>query len=166
MINKSFIQRNLLILDKKYKNASLQQDCLFFSKLAILELCGWIEESIDLMVTDLASKKIKNSSNLKIINQAIKRNYGFDYDKHFRNLLIQLIGLINFEKLESKMDSSKLQLLISSLETLTQIRNSLAHTHIKGVTTQINSPSITLSQFSNVYNGLKEAEKALRSIKI
>lgn len=166
MINKLFIQQTLLILDKKFKGASSQQDYLFFSKLAILELCGWIEESIDIIVNDIASKKIKNKNNLDIINKAIQRNYGFEYERHFKNLLIQLIGLINFEKLESQMDSSKLQSLVSTLKTLTHIRNSLAHTHIKGAITQINSPSVTISQFSDVYNGLKEAEKTLRLIKI
>ena len=47
MIAKSYILANLNALDARYKRASRAKDALFASKLALLELCGWIEESMD-----------------------------------------------------------------------------------------------------------------------
>ena len=45
-------------------------------------------------------------------------------------------------------------------------RDAEAHTHINGVTREINAPSITISQFADVYQGLKLTENTLRSTKI
>lgn len=165
MLVKTYIQSNLKALDVKFRKSNSQRDNLFYSKLAILELCGWLEESMDVVVTDCAKRLIKNPQNLTYIEAEIKRNYGFNYEKNFKSLLIKLIGIVVFEKIESSLDSQKLQLFISTLGTLVIKRNSEAHTHIKGVTRVIDAPSVTIAHFNNLYNGLLEFENALKALK-
>lgn len=166
MLVKTYIQSNLKALDVKFRKSNSQRDNLFYSKLAILELCGWLEESMDVVVNDCAKRLVKNPQNLAYIEAEIKRNSGFNYEKNFKSLLIKLIGIVVFEKIESSLDSQKLQLFISTLGTLVIKRNSEAYTHIKGVTRVIDAPSVTIAHFNNLYNGLLEFENALKALKI
>ena len=80
-------------------------------------------------------------------------------------MLSSVIGFMNIERLEKKLDASKNALLLSALGTLKNIRNAEAHTHLKGVTRHVDSPSITLNLFSQVFNGLKDIEIKLKLIK-
>jgi len=73
-----------------------------------------------------------------------------------------MIGLGNVEKIEKAIDPVTQQRFSSTLAALMRSRNSEAHTHLKGVTRQINAPSFTLSQFQDVYHGLTSIDKALR----
>ncbi len=149
-----------------YKNSGSAKEALFCSKLAILELCGWIEESMDDVILRCASRHLKVSANSDYVQQQIvRRTYGFDYKTHFRKMLIQLVGIINVEKLEKNVDSTKQLKLKAVLSALKTARDSEAHTHIKGVTKSINAPSVTLSQFPTIYDGLTAFDEAIRKTK-
>lgn len=165
MVAKQFILANLKRLEYKYRTAG-RKDALFFSKLAILELCGWIEESMDDVIRQCAKKHLKDTRNINYVETTvIKRTFAFDYVK-FRLMLISVVGLINVEKIEKKLDpsiKSKFEAVLTSLKTA---RDAEAHTHIKGVTRAINAPSLTIAQFADVYQGLKLIETTLRSTKI
>ena len=166
MITKSYILENLESLEKFYNKSSSGKKGLFFSKLAILELCGWIEESMDDIVRRSSIRKLNNANNRSFIEKSvIKRTYGFEYNSHFRNMLIDLIGIINVEKLENKLDPVKFQLMTSTLDTLKIIRNTEAHTHIKGITKRIDAPSLTKSRFLPIFEGLKDIDLKLRNLK-
>ena len=92
MITKSYILANLNALDKHYRNTSSPKDSLFYSKLALLELCGWIEESMDDVILKCGSRKLKVGSNKNYVEKMIvKRTHGFDYEVNFRFMLIRLI---------------------------------------------------------------------------
>lgn len=164
MIARSYILSNLKALDCKYRKTTSPKELLFYSKLAILELCGWIEESMDDIVLRCAMRHLKINSNKEFVRKKIvKRNYGFDYDDHFRRMLCQLIGIINVERLEKNVDQAKKARLKAVLSTLKIARNAEAHTHIKGVTRHINAPSVTLSQFPAVSDGLLEYDRVIRN---
>lgn len=60
MIAKSYIRKTLNVCKSKYSNALGNFETLSFSKLAVLELCGWIEVSIDDIVINCANKHLKN----------------------------------------------------------------------------------------------------------
>ena len=166
MIARSYILANLGSLDRKYKKATSKRESLFYSKLAVLELCGWIEESMDDVVLRCARRHLKNQANFTYVqNEIVKRTYGFDYQQHFRRMLIQLLGVINVERIEKSVDQNKQLKLTATLNALKTVRNAEAHTHIKGVTRQINAPSVTLGQFSALYEGLVEFEATLRQSK-
>lgn len=164
MIAKSYILANLKSLNVKYKRTTSAKDQLYFSKLAILELCGWLEESIDSIVENHASKKLKGNQNLQFIKDKIKFTYGFGYDKNFKPLMVNLVGIVVFEQIENSVDATKLALFVSTLTTLVTKRNSEAHTHLKGIAKSIDAPSVTITYFTPLYNGLIEFENALKSL--
>ncbi len=163
MIAKSYIYNNLKAINTLYYKSPSIKMGLLFSKLALLELCGWIEESMDDIILRCSKKNFRRLENLKIVkNEIIKRTYGFEYNQHFRQMLLKTIGLINLEKLERKFDPIKFQLLELTLETLKNVRNKEAHTHIKGITRRLDSPSVTINRFLIVYNGLKNIDDIIK----
>src|SRR3990172_5850560 len=103
MVIKSLILSNLSIINRLYNNTSSQKEALFYSKLAILELCGWIEESMDVIVKNCANQKLRNNDNLIFLEkEIIKKVHGFDYHNNFRKMLMQVIGLIRLEIIETR----------------------------------------------------------------
>lgn len=167
MIAKTYILKNLKCLNMNYLRAKTQKEALFFAKLALLELCGWIEESMDDIVVRCSRRIIKKSQNLKTVeHEIVKRNHGFDYERHFRTMLMKVIGLVNVERLEKVVDPTKKSQLESSLLTLKTSRNAEAHTHLKGITRTINAPSVTIAHFHKVYAGLIEIDKRIRQMSI
>ena len=90
MIARSYILDNLTTLDRKYRNSTTTKESLFYSKLAVLELCGWIEESMDDIVLRCARRHLKDQANIDYVHEDIvKRTYGFDYQRHFRRMLMR-----------------------------------------------------------------------------
>lgn len=167
MISKSKIRMNLLWLNRCYNQASTPQASLMYSKLAILELCGWIEESMDDLVMRCGKRCVKSVDLQEIIQKKVIRpNSGFSYDDHFKKMLAQVIGLIQLEKIEKQSNSQIIQNFKAVLNNLKSPRNVVAHTYISGRTPSINAPSYTLQQFNDVYLGLKEIEKILKKLKI
>jgi len=165
MIARSYIENNLKQLDRLYNNSRTQKKELYYSKLAMLELCGWTEETMDDIVQKCANRVLKIRANkLFIKNKVIKPTYGFEYEKHFKKMLISVIGLMYTEKIESKVDPLKYARLTSALGSLKTARNSEAHTHLKGVTRSVDAPSVTMRNFKYVYEGLKDYENKLKDL--
>jgi len=163
MIAKTSIFQNLKRLNNLYNKSKNVKQSLFFSKLAILELCGWIEESMDDIVHRFSMRNLRDASNKNYVeNFIIKRTYGFEYDRHFREMLISLIGIIYVEKLERKVNRTKFQNLKGTLESLKTYRDMEAHTHIKGITKRLDAPSAIISKFFIIYDGLKDFEENLK----
>jgi hypothetical protein len=81
-------------------------------------------------------------------------------------MLMQLIGIINLEKLELKLDPAKFDPMKATLEDLKKSRDKEAHTHLKGVTKTLDAPSVTRARFVVIYDGLKEIETSLKRMKI
>ena len=124
MIAISKIKQNIEQLERLYNDSSNQRKEFFYSKLAILELCGWIEETMDKIIKIYSNRKIKDSTNKKKLEDFIQQTYSFEYSK-FRQILIQTIGIIGVEKLEKKLDKLKLARLQSTLGTLKKPRDIL-----------------------------------------
>ena len=61
MIAYSYIENNLDQLDKRYVKSKTSRDASYYSKLAILELCGWIEMSIDDCIVRSANRILKDT---------------------------------------------------------------------------------------------------------
>ncbi len=165
MIGKTSILQNLNSLEHLYNNTTSTKKTLFYSKLAILELCGWIEESMDDLVRRCANRKLRIRDNRSLVeNEIIKRIHGFDYHNHFRKMIMQVIGLISLEKIEKRVNPHKLNSLQASLNALTTRRNNEAHTHLKGTARTLDAPSLTKSRFILIYDGLKDFENKLKQI--
>jgi len=146
-ISRTSIQRNLQSLDSLYNSATTPRKTLFYSKLAILELCGWIEETMDRMIRSCAKRTLRNQSNLESVEKIVVNTHGFEYNAHFRRMLIIVIGLHGVERIERHADPVKLQAMKSMLGTLKRPRDTAAHTHIVKVTTTMDAPSVTIRKF-------------------
>jgi hypothetical protein len=163
MIGRSYITGNLEAINRGYQKARSQRDSLFFSKLAILELCGWIEESMDDIVLRCAMRHLKVPGNRNYCKtEFVQRTYGFQYHKNFRFMLVRLLGLVNVEYIEARVNQGKHDAMTAALASLTTQRNVEAHTHVKGTTRHINAPSVTLAQFQPLYDGLMEFDRVIR----
>lgn len=163
MIAQSYITSNLKAINRSYLKASSQRESLFFSKLAILELCGWIEESMDDVIMRCAIRHLKEPANRQYCRKEfVERTYGFDYHNNFRFMLVRLLGLINVESIEARVDRHKLDSMTAALSSLKVQRNTEAHTHLKGITHTINAPSVTIAQFQPLYEGLREFDRVIR----
>jgi hypothetical protein len=163
VIARTYIVGNLEAINRSYVRASSHRESLFFSKLAILELCGWIEESMDDVVMRCAMRHLRHGDNRTYCeNDIVRRTYGFDYHANFRLMLIRLLGLINVENIESRVDQNKYDSMVATLSTLKTQRNTEAHTHLRGTTRTINAPSVTIAQFNPLYEGLTEFDRVIR----
>lgn len=160
MIARTYIAKNLDTINVRYRRAKSRMEPLYYSKLAVLELCGWIEVSIDDLALRAVRKKVRDARVEQDFREiTIKPVYGFHYKNHFRKILCGAIGEILVAKIEKKMDPLKRQQLVSELNSLTKSRNRLAHTYVKGATQSIDAPSRTIQRFNLIYSGLKEFEK-------
>jgi hypothetical protein len=77
-------------------------------------------------------------------------------------MLIQVIGIVGVEIVEGNVDPVKDSLFRSSLGSLKTVRDSEAHTHLKGFTRTIDAPSVTMAKFNPIYDGLKEYDRVVR----
>lgn len=165
-IAKTKILKTIDELDKLYNKTSNPNLHKYYSKLALLELCGWIEQAMDDIVFNCAKRCLKQESHLKIVKEDIRHNSAFDYEKNFRNLLIKIIGFMNFEKLEKNVTPMSLSTLKPKLNSLKPLRNSHAHTHIEQCTQVLNAPSVTKRDFIEIFNALKDYEQTLKRLKL
>lgn len=166
MVTKSYIGKNLKVCNRLYIESTSVQKGLFYSKLAILELCGWIEMSMDDIALRTATRLIRNPQHIKFFKQEIvARISGFDYEQHFRRMLMAIIGLRGVAQMEKAVNQSKFQPMCGALNTLRLYRNKHAHEYIKGTTLVLDAPSLTISRFQTIYSGLTDVERVLRSMR-
>jgi pyruvate formate-lyase activating enzyme-like uncharacterized protein len=167
MIARSKIANSLKLLDRLFQKSRSQRQTLLYSKVAILELCGWIEEEMDDFVIRCCNRNVTDEKLRKhFANQIVNRNYGFEYDTHFRKMLINVIGLKNFQKMEAKADAPKLQKFRSVLSRLKPNRDSFAHTHIKRTAIQISAPSQSARDFLDADAGFQELNRVLKKLNL
>jgi hypothetical protein len=163
VVVKKHILRTIRRLDDLYDPTST--DATYFSKLAIIELCGWIESTMDNIAGHFAKKKLKTQQYKDIFRGVKENNFGFDYKKNFRKMLIQTIGMHKMERIEQKLNKTgSISILDSTLDTLKSLRNDAAHNHI-GVTTVYQAPSVTKSQLEIIYPILKSIGQEIKRVK-
>ena len=162
IVVKKHILNTINRLDILYNSAP--SEATYYSKLAVIELCGWIEVTMDKIAEQYASRKLKTTQYNDIFKNIVSSNYGFQYNKNFRKMLIQTIGIYNMEILETRINSTgKIAILISQLDILVSLRNDAAHTFLDATKTY-QSPSVTKNQLETVYPILKEIHKHISSI--
>ncbi len=163
MIVQGYIQTSLKQLEKLYdSHQSLRKD-IYYSKIALIELCGWVEDSLDHLIRFSVVNKLRTSDYKKILTRIIKRNHGFDYDNNFRPMLIQVVGILKAESIENKVNrNGDIDKLRAHLSYLKELRNKNAHTFIKSNTNNIPSPSVSLSYFNDIFPILKKIENEIK----
>ena len=115
------------------------------SKLATLELCGWLEERFDSLARELAGSSGVDAE--KSILERITKTHGFDYTDHVRGLFLAIGGEILVKRVESSLEvrhPGDLEQLKSELRSLWLQRRQLAHISsvtVPGRQVSINAPS-------------------------
>lgn len=135
----------------------------YYAKLALLELCGWLESTLDDIVKNYSDNNLSDERNREIVDtQVIGKTYGCDYKEHFRPMIIKLIGLKNIETLETTLrNNGVLQILVSQLNSLWALRKRAAHTSIAGVTINYQAPSSMRTYLNSLYPILTQVEQEL-----
>lgn len=137
---------------------------LYVAKICVLEVCGWIEESLDIFYLHHAKRLLKDADNRKDIVCRIKRIYSFEYDRPMRSVLECLVGLSGIESFESAVSPAVFAPMVAALSALKSSRNALAHTHIPGTQAQIDAPSLTIARFAQATRGLRHSNLIFQRI--
>ncbi len=163
MVIKKHILTTIQQLDKLY-NAAPTTEATFYSKLAIIELCGWIEHSMDNIADNFANRYLTSIPFKDIFSNIKKGTYGFEYKKNFRKMLGNTVGLHNMEAIELTLTATgEIAILEATLTTLKTLRDDAAHTFI-GATTTYQAPSVTKSQLLTVYPILRKIGQEVRAL--
>ena len=162
-ISKAAISQNLKTLNTLYNSSRNNSEAIFYSKLAVLELCGWIEEAMEKIILSCVIRTTKNITNRDTIKKTvIKRNRGFDYEDHLQNMLIHVVGFRDAKAVESAVTPATITILKSKTASLKTIRNVLAHTYSNDTTTALDAPSITIHNFCSVFKALSEFQDVMK----
>lgn len=163
MVDYIGIENTLKRLDVEY-NAQMSdpQMPILFSKLAVIELCGWIEESFDDLLIGYIDTHIIDPNCQRIIKKIINDNYGFHYERHVFKIFSAVIGVNNWENIIDKLSPSDLGNFQTILNSYSQGRNRAAHTHTPiGTTRSFDAPSLVLSNFQKIKNAISVIENEM-----
>lgn len=120
------------------------------SKLAVLELCGWIEGEFDRLVLQAERGRLNDEAWVRI--QVLGRTYGFTYIDHLRPMLAKLIGEVFVRRIEVKLETDypgDLDRLRTLLGLLWKIRCEFAHADVAAnaaAQQSFNAPSWAINQ--------------------
>ncbi|HEX6592771.1 MAG TPA: hypothetical protein VF050_12310, partial [Moraxellaceae bacterium] len=134
------------------------------SKLAALELCGWIEGEQDRLIRTAAATRIDPAW---LESYVIAKTYGFNYQDHFRGMLTKLFGEVITRKIESAFEASHpgdLDQLKSDLGALWKLRCNFAHADIgANVAAQqtFNAPSWSINKLRIIKRTLTNYEACM-----
>jgi hypothetical protein len=135
------------------------------SKLALLELCGWLEGEFDRLILVAQDGRLDDVDWVK--SNVVSRTNGFTYGDHFRPMLTALVGEIFARKIEQQMERDypgDLDRLRTLLGSLWKVRCSFAHADVAAnVAAQqaFNAPSWTLNQHRLLAKLIAKYEAAL-----
>lgn len=157
------IKKNLRLITAEYNRAmssrSLNDSLIaaFNSKMALMEVGGWIEQSIDAILYYYIDHTVKNQVLSDVIKKEIvDKTYGFRYSREFRPLCEKILGAARFSRIIKLMDRKGLyQILQSSMTNLATDRNRAAHTYWTKVTPCFDSPYRTEASLMDLIPALK-----------
>lgn len=137
------------------------------SKLAVIELCGWLEEWMDEFIREIDTLTIVDPDWIKA--NLVDRTNGFHYDKHFRPMICSLIGEHAVRRIEAEFESDgggDFESLKSTLGDLWKKRCMLAHADMQGHKRQqmtFMGPSWTKNQYKLLNKRLENLKTIARS---
>lgn len=159
MIDARTIQSDITEIERLYNDTQTElRHAVYYSKLALMEICGWLEEAMDIIIKDYSVAKLVNSKEVE--KNITSQTYGFDYDQHFRKMLMKLIGLRNLASIEKNLEKDIL-ILKSKLGSLWKRRKQAAHSSIGGVTLTLDAPARINADLTIVVEILKKMESEI-----
>ena len=123
------IEATLKLLDTWYNEPSAGSERpKLLSKMAVLELCGWLEGEFDRLVLAAAGTRLNDT--VWVTDNVVKRTSGFAYSEHWRPMLAAVVGEIYVRRVEARLEAASpgdLDRLRAALGALWKIRCSFAH---------------------------------------
>lgn len=156
-------------LDTWFKEDGLSIDRTnLLSKLATLELCGWIEGEFDRLIRLVAHGRIIDASWVE--SDVIQNTYGFHYAKHWRSMLCKVVGEVFARRVEDAMELAHpggLGQLKSLLGQLWSERCKFAHADLASnvaAAVTFNAPSLTIGHYNTLKGILGQYEVVMVSV--
>lgn len=148
---------------KDKKNPAAHTKMLHFSKVAVLDLGGWLEVAqLDMVRLALrASSRKHGFSSEKKLKSIKGRSSNFLFET-FTRLLSYSMGMDSYHSFESKLPQAQVILLSKKLETLKGIRDGLAHQFKPGAPITIAPRDLRTHYFEPLYKDLRMIELELR----
>lgn len=165
MIDYISIKDTLNKLEPEY-NASIDiQLTILYSKLAVLEFCGWIETNVDDMLFSYIDSHVCTNDCSKKIKAIIKKNHGFSYENNLFPMLCSTLGINNLENIIDKIPIGDFQNFQSITDVYSIERNKAAHTDTPvGTTKRYNAPSRVLSDYKLIIPAIKIIESEVANL--
>lgn len=152
MIATSRIEKTLKFLEREYQSNLSSSDAerpVLFAKMAVLEYCGWLEESFDDIARNCLRGRLRSAADCKPMDDKIRFTHGFKYKEHLHPMLVFGLGLVRVVKIEKQLESDgSLSALKSNLGTLNEMRKEAAHTHTTGRTQRFQAPSSIIANYN------------------
>lgn len=145
MVDSTKIIDTLRKLDGMYNNTADVDLINWYSKLSMLEFCGWIETTMDSIALSFSNRQLTEQKYKDHCNNILRATHGFLYENHFKKMLCNIIGLHNLEKVETKIGENNIDTLNRELTQLWTLRGELAHTFTDSMKVYKTSPSTILN---------------------
>lgn len=133
---------------RKNLSSSDSERSVLFSKMAVLEYCGWLEDSFDDIARNCLRGRLNNPIYRKPMEEKITQTFGFTYKQHLHPMLLLGLGLVKMIQIEKDLEADgSLSALKSNLGSLNHMRKEAAHTHTSGRTSHFQSPSAIIANY-------------------
>lgn len=152
-------------LENKYSASTDLQMTILYSKLSVIELCGWIEVSIDEILINYIDSHIIDASLVRDIKKIIGRNYGFKYDSNIFPLLCSVLGINNVENMLDSIPLVQFVQFKSIVGNYSGERNIAAHTDTPiGTTRTYFSPSQVIGDYAKIKPFVTSMENYVKTL--
>lgn len=156
-------------LDEWYNqpDAQVGDRAQLLSKLALLELCGWIEGEFDLLVTRAEGGRLGEGW---LEKNVVQKTTGFNYNSHLRRMLTAIYGELFAREFERQMEArypGELERLKNLLAELWKRRCNFAHADFaanQAAQQVFDAPSWILGQFRTVRQLIQNFETAMGEV--
>ncbi|MDO9371323.1 MAG: hypothetical protein Q7U07_01850 [Gammaproteobacteria bacterium] len=138
------------------------------SKLATLELCGWIEGEFDRLALLVDTGRLNDPEWVK--TNVISRTSGFTYSDHWRPMLSRLVGEVFSRRVEEQLDRDFpvcLDQLKGLLMILWKVRCDFAHADINAnlaAQQTFNAPSWTINKHRILKKLIAQYEQTMLAV--
>lgn len=163
------VQTVLRQLDAWYKEPTQGGDRpKLLSKLAVLELCGWIECELDRLVFSAQTGRLDDLNWVR--SNITEKTHGFTYADHFRPMLVRLVGEVFVRRIEATMEANhpgELDRLKSSLGQLWKQRCGFAHADVTAnvaAQQKFDAPSWSINQHRVISRILQNYENCMTDV--
>lgn len=150
MISSQRLRLTLAYLESQYNASATHADpvvATLYCKMAVIELCGWVEQYFD-SISVAAARSTTTTSAKAYLAKKVKLVYGMNYEKHCKTILLSTLGVDMLGVVEDIVEQNGgISRLAGELSTLYTDRNGAAHTHVASTSSYV-SPSIVISKLN------------------